>query len=948
MRVSPFGNVSEDATDLFVFGEPELTDITSISGGVIEPKSNAKSTWLILPLTEAAPVFSENYDISGVLRYTIEGVWYTQGLASDTITVQPDPQLYLKYFHSREVFSDDPFTPIVEPSIPYQLGLLIENRGYGDAFNVNILSSQPEIVENEKGLLIDFSIIGSRLNNEVMSSSSLNINFGTIAGRNNSVGVWDMLSTLRGTFNNFSATFEYKGPINDDRLSLIESVEIYELTHIVRVDSNHPSASGLGYIDDGVGDFLANLNPDYAYIPDHVFTSDPRQSNFTVSSVLNKLYVTDVNQTSGSEMVLIIHHNMTAEEISMLTDWVYIRFEDELSGTGFALDRVIRTDDEYTLIPSFNSWQTAWTDYLASGDIEQNNYIHLFDFGIASEYRLVYRKPTTVTNLRVLESTESELTVAWDAIESMPSSYLLLKHANMGNQYFKVAQPYLPGGITSVKLTGLSSGTPYTIMSLPLEHAPEEDIGVTIEGTTLGDSLCGNGMVDMGEECDDGSDNGKPGVNCTTSCVYEIKSFTAAPSSLPSTASPTFRPSKSPSAPHSSTPSTTPSLSPTSPSSSPSKSPSRSPSHTRSPSNAPSIPPSTSPSASPSNSPSKSPKAPYSSTPSTSPSMSPTSPTSSPSKSPSRSPSHTLSPSNAPSTPPSTSPSASQSNSPSKSPSSLLSVSPSSSPSKSPSSSSSVAPSMSPSKSLSRLPSNSPSVSPSKSPSSASPSKTPTNAPMTPEDPPNSPSLSPTMIPVTTISMDSTLSMNLDCSTDLTILTDVLEKSLFETMSSELEPGELQDINVYELCGQAAASGFVSHLFITSRIANTDVSFQSTVTSQKSGNDIFQAAKDALQTSVSRGDLADSIQTNSGGTITAVISDTIVSTFEVTTNPPTTSPTNVPNTAKPTNRPTMSKAAKNSKIKTQFPTKNPTYGPFTRRPNSKAGKRNNSSVGQTQ
>ena len=89
MRVSPFGNASQDATDLFVFGEPELTGITSISDGVIEANTNAKSTWLILPLTEAAPIFSEQYDISGVLRYTIEGVWYTQGLASDTITVQP-------------------------------------------------------------------------------------------------------------------------------------------------------------------------------------------------------------------------------------------------------------------------------------------------------------------------------------------------------------------------------------------------------------------------------------------------------------------------------------------------------------------------------------------------------------------------------------------------------------------------------------------------------------------------------------------------------------------------------------------------------------------------------------------------------------------------------------------------------------------------------------------
>ena len=186
---------------------------------------------------------------------------------SDTITVRPDPQLYLTYFHSREVFSDDPFTPQIEPPIPFQLAILIENKGYGDAKDVNILSSQPEIVENEKGLLVDFSIIGSRLGNVGVSENSLNIDFGDIPSKSNIVGVWDMISTLRGTFYNFSASFEYKGAINDDRLSLIESVEIYELTHIVRVLGNHPADTGFGYYDDGQDDFLVNLNPDAFYIP---------------------------------------------------------------------------------------------------------------------------------------------------------------------------------------------------------------------------------------------------------------------------------------------------------------------------------------------------------------------------------------------------------------------------------------------------------------------------------------------------------------------------------------------------------------------------------------------------------------------------------------------------------------------------------------------------------
>lgn len=66
-----------------------------------------------------------------------------------SITVLPTPLLFVKYFHQRDVFSDDPFTPHVEPSVPFSLAVLVENRGYGVAKNFKITSAQPEIVENE-------------------------------------------------------------------------------------------------------------------------------------------------------------------------------------------------------------------------------------------------------------------------------------------------------------------------------------------------------------------------------------------------------------------------------------------------------------------------------------------------------------------------------------------------------------------------------------------------------------------------------------------------------------------------------------------------------------------------------------------------------------------------------------------------------------------------------
>ena len=261
LRINQFSDFENDSTDLFVVGSPELDGITSIDGnGTLSANSDGSVRWLMIPLTEAAPQFDTIYAVSGIMVYTIDGVSYTQNLAPASITVRPDPQLYLTYFQSRVAYADDPFTAEIEPSTPFHLGILVENQGYGEARNVKIDSSQVEIVENEKGLLVDFSIIGARFGNRP-TANTLNIDFGTIEARSNVIGVWDLISTLRGNFFNFSATFQYNGPIDDDRLSLIESVEIFELTHLVRVTGDHPAmASSLGYIDDGLDDFLVRTN----------------------------------------------------------------------------------------------------------------------------------------------------------------------------------------------------------------------------------------------------------------------------------------------------------------------------------------------------------------------------------------------------------------------------------------------------------------------------------------------------------------------------------------------------------------------------------------------------------------------------------------------------------------------------------------------------------------
>jgi len=62
-----------------------------------------------------------------------------------------------------------------ESSVPFTLGVAVKNDGYGTAFNLRITSAQPEIIENEKGLLVNFKIIGANVGNKHVSPSTLPI-----------------------------------------------------------------------------------------------------------------------------------------------------------------------------------------------------------------------------------------------------------------------------------------------------------------------------------------------------------------------------------------------------------------------------------------------------------------------------------------------------------------------------------------------------------------------------------------------------------------------------------------------------------------------------------------------------------------------------------------------------------------------------------------------------
>jgi hypothetical protein len=50
-------------------------------------------------------------------------------------------------------------------------GLMIRNVGYGTAYNMKITSGQPNIVDNQKGLAVIFTIIGSQVGTRAITPS---------------------------------------------------------------------------------------------------------------------------------------------------------------------------------------------------------------------------------------------------------------------------------------------------------------------------------------------------------------------------------------------------------------------------------------------------------------------------------------------------------------------------------------------------------------------------------------------------------------------------------------------------------------------------------------------------------------------------------------------------------------------------------------------------------
>lgn len=359
------------SNDLFQIETKALSILTGIDGtGTLGPNDKGSATVLFIPEKGAAPEIPKSYSFGGSFSYLdpFTGVTVTKPLFPVTLAVNPSPDLFLHYFMSRDILGDDALTPdVIEPIIPAEFAVMVQNNGFGTAKNVRIETAQPKIVENEKGLAINFALIGSNLNGQPKQLGLTNIDFGNIPPKKATIGQWWFTSDLLGHFISYESKLTHLDSRGNPDLSLISGVALHELIKSIRVYT----------LEDDINDFLVNEVQDALEFPDVIYLSNggildvypaPSQSiNGSVVSASSEIELTVTPKQAG---------------------WNYIKFADPGNGN-FKLVSVTREDGQ--IIPLDNVWQTHVTLPDGKEPVYENKMHFIDNFAANSSQKYTLR-----------------------------------------------------------------------------------------------------------------------------------------------------------------------------------------------------------------------------------------------------------------------------------------------------------------------------------------------------------------------------------------------------------------------------------------------------------------------------------------------------------------------------------------------------------------------------
>ena len=377
-------STGNDCTSLFQINTKSLSNITSIDGsGSLGADQDGTAVITFIPTKNAAPTEPKIYSFGGTFTFTdpYTGDDVEMELYPVDLTVNPSPDLYVDYFMQRDILGDDALTEDkVEPSVPAELGVRIHNKGMGVAKNVNLETAEPEIVDNDKGLAVDFAMYGASYNGNEAQIGLKNIPFGNIASGATGVGEWLFTSSLLGHFVSYQAHVVHNDSYDNPELSLVSSLRIHELIHPIRV---------YGTKDDGINDFLVNDVPDGDVTPDTIHFS---QGGCTGVGVFESISFDNYVTAEDTIVTLTVNPSKIG--------WNYGKCDDP-GEDKYELVSCTRDSDGQE-IPLQNVWQTFVTLIDTSEPLYENK-LHIVDTLAAAEnvtYTLVYTLKTNLLDVK--------------------------------------------------------------------------------------------------------------------------------------------------------------------------------------------------------------------------------------------------------------------------------------------------------------------------------------------------------------------------------------------------------------------------------------------------------------------------------------------------------------------------------------------------------------------
>lgn len=356
---------------------------------------------LFIPTKYAAPETPCEYSFGGTLTYIdpYTGLEVTRSLYPVTLTVKPSPNLDLTYFMQRDVLGDDPLTEAIEPSEEAEFSLLINNIGFGDATDVRMETSQPEIVANDKGLDIKFNLLSSILNGKEKTlaiGGGAVTDFGTIPAKSQAYAQWMFNCNLLGHFTDYDVKATHVRSYNNPDLSLLNEVTIHELIRSIDVPDGDAMLKG----------FMTNDVMDVNDTPDMLYLSNGETADVYSGGESR------ITKVSSSEYSLTV----TPETAG----WNYGNISDPTYGV-VKLKKVVRQSDG-SEISLRNFWQTDRTLRDGKDPLYENRIHFVDDFkdAAAQTYLLSFEPaPDIVLEVVSIEGVPAEGTLAYAPIDSV-------------------------------------------------------------------------------------------------------------------------------------------------------------------------------------------------------------------------------------------------------------------------------------------------------------------------------------------------------------------------------------------------------------------------------------------------------------------------------------------------------------------------------------------------